>query len=255
MSIDDPQRYLEWIYSPRTEKVDEVLLGEYTNPIAKMVLGKSRWYVPLLVFPPLLWYVLLVREPLTSARLLWVLFGVLLFFPTEYLLHRFVFHLHVVGKRTQKLHLILHGVHHLAPKDLDHVRPRADRKGKTKRIFPVLWLDSCCSLLSSLIALGSPSRLNCCFLWFAIAVGWWTGGRDAARACMRSLCRRRRILRGRRPRSGPFCGWWASPTRPLCSAACSSTTSATVGRYRLQAGRSGARALARSDSRTGLGWD
>ncbi|CAF1290483.1 unnamed protein product [Didymodactylos carnosus] len=95
-----PKDYEEWIYSNKTEHVDEVRL--YASKFWNIVLTKSPPFLPL-------------------TRFYCACIGLVLWFPCEYLFHRFLFHLPVTGRNSQKFHLFLHGIHHLAPKDLWHV--------------------------------------------------------------------------------------------------------------------------------------
>jgi Kef-type K+ transport system membrane component KefB len=44
------------------------------------------------------------------------LFGLLLWTPSEYLLHRFAFHFHAKSPRTEWITFLLHGIHHAQPK-------------------------------------------------------------------------------------------------------------------------------------------
>ncbi|MES2638395.1 MAG: sterol desaturase family protein [Myxococcota bacterium] len=112
-----PADYVTWVYAPRTPKVNEVRVVERSLFLNRL-LTKCKWWVPLLVWPPIIaWQIL----PLTPARLGWVALGLLLWFPVEYLFHRFLFHMPIVGRVTQFVHFLLHGVHHVAPKDDEHL--------------------------------------------------------------------------------------------------------------------------------------
>lgn len=82
-------------------------------------LSKVNWWVPLLVYLPLI-VVLTYRAiaglgPLTMA--LWFFAGLLVWTLTEYLLHRFVFHYHPSSDWGKRLHFLMHGVHHDYPSD------------------------------------------------------------------------------------------------------------------------------------------
>ncbi|KAL6072127.1 Fatty acid hydroxylase domain-containing protein [Balamuthia mandrillaris] len=113
-----PQAYEEWVYSSKTPKVDEVRLypdSRFWNG----VMTKSPPFLPLLFWPPvILW---MVGLPLEGAKVMAVVVGLMLWFPVEYLFHRFLFHIPVTSPFTRKFHFMLHGIHHVAPKDLWHV--------------------------------------------------------------------------------------------------------------------------------------
>jgi sterol desaturase/sphingolipid hydroxylase (fatty acid hydroxylase superfamily) len=49
--------------------------------------------------------------------ILGVLIGLLLWSPSEYLLHRFVFHYHPKSPRLDRFMFLIHGVHHSSPRD------------------------------------------------------------------------------------------------------------------------------------------
>ncbi|CAF1140662.1 unnamed protein product [Rotaria sordida] len=111
-----PKQYEEWIYSSKTERVDEVRL--YKTKFWNILLTKSPPFLPLLFWPFIIYYLI---TPLTFVRFFWILIGLILWFPFEYLFHRFLFHLPVIGYHSQKFHFFLHGIHHVAPNDLWHV--------------------------------------------------------------------------------------------------------------------------------------
>ncbi|MDP2362300.1 MAG: sterol desaturase family protein [Ignavibacteria bacterium] len=77
--------------------------------------------VPLIIFVPVILYMLYLSifnfkiEVLSIIEL--VLFGIFIWTITEYLLHRFVFHLELKSKIGTRIHFIFHGVHHDYPSD------------------------------------------------------------------------------------------------------------------------------------------
>ncbi len=77
--------------------------------------------IPLLIFVPVILYMLYQSifsfkiEALSVIGL--VLFGLFIWTITEYLLHRFVFHLELKSKIGARVHFIFHGVHHDYPSD------------------------------------------------------------------------------------------------------------------------------------------
>jgi sterol desaturase/sphingolipid hydroxylase (fatty acid hydroxylase superfamily) len=83
-------------------------------------LSKVHWWVPLLVYVPLI--VVLVtlstQGGLGALELAgWITAGIVVWSLTEYLLHRFVFHYHPTSERGKRLHFLMHGVHHDYPSD------------------------------------------------------------------------------------------------------------------------------------------
>ena len=77
--------------------------------------------VPLIIFIPIILYMSFLSifnfkiEALSIVGL--VLFGLFIWTITEYLLHRFVFHLNLKSKIGARIHFIFHGVHHDYPSD------------------------------------------------------------------------------------------------------------------------------------------
>ncbi len=84
-------------------------------------LSKVHWSVPLYIYIPII--SLLIYKGFTASELpvyqiaLLVIYGIIIWTLTEYLLHRFVFHYQPKGKLGQRIHFLFHGVHHAYPKD------------------------------------------------------------------------------------------------------------------------------------------
>jgi 4-hydroxysphinganine ceramide fatty acyl 2-hydroxylase len=84
---------------------------------------KTPWYVIPLLWGPVVFYYLYAALPLElplSFFILFYLFGILLWTSTEYILHRFVFHLDEGVPDNSfciMLHFLLHGIHHAFPMD------------------------------------------------------------------------------------------------------------------------------------------
>lgn len=76
--------------------------------------------IPTILYLPIIIYFLYLAAakdiPFKDIVLYFVM-GLLIWTATEYLLHRFVFHFKPVGKISEKLHFIFHGVHHDYPSD------------------------------------------------------------------------------------------------------------------------------------------
>ena len=82
-------------------------------------LSKVYWWVPPAVYLPVLALLLsrLIPEIGALRTAAWWMVGAAIWTPTEYLMHRFVFHYHPRSGWGKRLHFILHGVHHDYPSD------------------------------------------------------------------------------------------------------------------------------------------
>jgi sterol desaturase/sphingolipid hydroxylase (fatty acid hydroxylase superfamily) len=80
-----------------------------------------HWTVPLLVFLPVVTYFLYqggVNPYLTTSAVVGLyVAGIGVWTLTEYILHRYVFHYEPKSKIGQRLHFLLHGIHHDYPND------------------------------------------------------------------------------------------------------------------------------------------
>ena len=84
-------------------------------------LSRVHYTVPLVIFLPVVFYFLYrAAFPLHLGILqmsLLFLAGLAVWTLTEYVLHRFVFHLELPGKIGKRIHFVFHGVHHDYPSD------------------------------------------------------------------------------------------------------------------------------------------
>jgi sterol desaturase/sphingolipid hydroxylase (fatty acid hydroxylase superfamily) len=86
-------------------------------------LSKVHWTVPLYIFVPVIGYCSYKYFDLMGPNILGYIglfaFGLFIWTITEYVMHRFVFHYHPSEKLewAQRLHFIMHGVHHDYPSD------------------------------------------------------------------------------------------------------------------------------------------
>ncbi len=82
---------------------------------------RVHWSVPLLLYVPLVSYLLFLSYQETNIGIIAKLsyFGLGLFAWTllEYFMHRFVFHFSAKGEFSQKLSYLFHGIHHAYPSD------------------------------------------------------------------------------------------------------------------------------------------
>ncbi len=131
-----PRVYEDWVYSKTTRKVDEVRI--VSSKRLNRILTKCSWWIPFVFWPPVIAYLL---WPLNLQKGMALVGGFVLWFPVEYLFHRFLFHMPVRGKVTQFIHYMLHGIHHVAPHDLDHlVSPPLELGVQALAIYGVLRL-------------------------------------------------------------------------------------------------------------------
>jgi sterol desaturase/sphingolipid hydroxylase (fatty acid hydroxylase superfamily) len=84
-------------------------------------LSRVHPVVPLVVFVPVILFMLFLSVFEYNIKILnivgLIFFGVFIWTITEYLLHRFVFHLELKSELGKKIHFIFHGVHHDYPSD------------------------------------------------------------------------------------------------------------------------------------------
>lgn len=92
----------------------------FQNPFLEKF-TRVHWSVPLIVFLPLIGWLLLLaagQTGLTGGSIAGLfLSGAFIWTLTEYLLHRFVFHYMPSSEWGKRLHFLMHGVHHDYPND------------------------------------------------------------------------------------------------------------------------------------------
>ncbi len=80
---------------------------------------RVKWYVPLLIYIPIILYFL--QRAFGQLSFLGIvitfLLGIVIWSITEYIFHRFVFHFVPKNNLEKQIHFILHGVHHAYPND------------------------------------------------------------------------------------------------------------------------------------------
>lgn len=83
--------------------------------------SRVHWTVPLWIFLPVIGYFLYraiaIYELSVGTIILNIIFGLLIWTLTEYVLHRFVFHFEPKSNIGKRMHFIFHGVHHDYPND------------------------------------------------------------------------------------------------------------------------------------------
>jgi len=84
-------------------------------------LSRIHWSVPLFLFVPVVLYFLyrsiFVLHLSAIAIIPLYIFGLLIWSLSEYILHRWVFHTPLPGKLGERIHFVIHGVHHDYPND------------------------------------------------------------------------------------------------------------------------------------------
>jgi len=83
-------------------------------------LSKVHWMVPIIIYSPFICLLIYksITERLGYLIILSLFFlGLIVWTFTEYTLHRFIFHFKPNSQFGNRLHFILHGVHHDYPKD------------------------------------------------------------------------------------------------------------------------------------------
>jgi len=81
--------------------------------------SKVSWYVPLLLYLPVVLISLFISVSIIKLETAVILFlsGILAWTFFEYLLHRFVFHYEPKSEFGKRIHFIFHGIHHSYPRD------------------------------------------------------------------------------------------------------------------------------------------
>jgi len=84
-------------------------------------MSKVSYYIPLLVYIPVIiylsWHTIVNHKLNVLSFLGYVIFGLIVWSITEYVLHRFVFHFYPKSEVGKRIHFIFHGVHHDYPND------------------------------------------------------------------------------------------------------------------------------------------
>ncbi|MCX7875345.1 MAG: sterol desaturase family protein [Melioribacteraceae bacterium] len=84
-------------------------------------LSRVHWTVPIWIFSPIIFFffyrAIFLFGLSLKIILLWFLVGIFVWTFTEYFLHRFVFHYQPKSELGNRLHFLMHGVHHAYPKD------------------------------------------------------------------------------------------------------------------------------------------
>lgn len=110
-----PSEYINFVNNPKTiyERA-EIFSKKY------QFLSHSKWYIVLLWLIPV---ILLIPKNNTMQYLFSVSVGFLLLWPViEYIIHKYLFHMDIGDSKVgQIFHFMFHGIHHVAPKDFNHL--------------------------------------------------------------------------------------------------------------------------------------
>lgn len=184
--------------SGRMFRSDFVERFSHVHPATPAVL-----YLPLVVFS--LFQALGPKAMPAAAVLAWFVGGYVLWTLFEYWFHRLFFHLKVTGPRTERLHFLVHGVHHDYPWDRTRlVMPPSVSITLACLVFPLFW------------ALWGANRMWAPFGGFVFGyvvydtVHWYThAGRPRSRIF--KWLRREHLVHHFREsgsRFGVSCPWW-----------------------------------------------
>jgi sterol desaturase/sphingolipid hydroxylase (fatty acid hydroxylase superfamily) len=90
----------------------------FDNPILDWF-SKIHWSAPLIVWVPVFLFCLYsaIRHDLGLMIIPFFFAGLIIWTLSEYVLHRFIFHYHPTSSFGQKIHFVMHGVHHDYPND------------------------------------------------------------------------------------------------------------------------------------------
>jgi dihydroceramide fatty acyl 2-hydroxylase len=113
----DPEKYHNYIHKPSLEVESRPL---FDNSFLEANSHTPWWIIPIVWIPQI------VTEYVAadSISILSMIFGLCLWSPFEYVLHRWVFHAHTKSRIMNVFHFMFHGIHHLMPLD------------KTRLVFP-----------------------------------------------------------------------------------------------------------------------
>lgn len=92
----------------------------FKNPFLES-LSRIHWSVPLFLYVPVVVFFLyrsifMLNIPVLTVVVCYIA-GLIAWSFAEYALHRFVFHTELPGKIGERMHFVMHGVHHDYPKD------------------------------------------------------------------------------------------------------------------------------------------
>ncbi|MNJ98921.1 Fatty acid hydroxylase superfamily protein [compost metagenome] len=115
----------------------------FKNPLFE-ALSKVPYYVPLIVFIPIISYFLWTAVVAYGvlALLLNLVMGLIAWTLVEYIMHRWVFHFYPSSNWGKRIHFIFHGVHHDYPNDAQRLvlPPSASIPLATAFYFLFRWL-------------------------------------------------------------------------------------------------------------------
>ena len=106
---------MEKIFVSNKDESVEMFRNSFLN-----YLSRVHYLVPIFLYLPIL-ILCLYRTIFIFEKFLFIIplfvLGIVCWTLTEYILHRFIFHFHPKSKLGQRIHFIVHGVHHQYPND------------------------------------------------------------------------------------------------------------------------------------------
>lgn len=115
----------------RLFQADWMEATSHVHPVVPAVI-----FVPVLTF--CLWLVL-SHGIMTRDLLLWIVIGVVGWTLTEYTMHRVVFHWKPIGPISERMHYIIHGIHHDDPNDVTRLVMPPVLSVVAAPVFYALW--------------------------------------------------------------------------------------------------------------------
>lgn len=117
-----PEQYDTWVHTkPLKGAVGDQYGGRRSLRMFESDLleffSRTPWWTVSLVWWPVIYWWMSVYGGGTAMLGTWFLYGFLAWFPSEYLMHRFVFHMRPTTPLQIQFHFMFHGIHHKAPRD------------------------------------------------------------------------------------------------------------------------------------------
>ena len=85
--------------------------------------SRVKWFIPILIVLPLMAWEIVTNYPYSDSWILPIAFfmvGMFIWSFTEYVFHRYLFHFNNHKAWSERMHFVLHGIHHDYPND--HLR-------------------------------------------------------------------------------------------------------------------------------------
>ena len=132
------KNYEKWVNTRISEKSIRMFDSEFWE-----YMSKTKWYmVPMVWWPIILLFSIYVfRETSYGIRIFLFIIGMILWVPTEYFVHKYVFHFKAETPFFISFHFMFHGIHHKTSSDPDRlVMPILISSGFTLFFVSLLYL-------------------------------------------------------------------------------------------------------------------